>query len=225
MSGCSAVAEAAIITAIFDGYDEPKPAIPQQGIDAEWILVTNDPAIPDGHLGWRVIRAPQPGVPPFRAAKHPKFRPWEYTDAPASIWIDGSCRVRSATFAAEVLAYADPLAQFASPDRDCVYDEAACALTIPKYAAEPITEQAACYRAAGHPEHWGMWVATVIARRHTDQVKALGEAWTAEVGKWSFEDQISQPVILRNLGLIPATLPGYYRLNRWLDVVASGKHW
>jgi len=225
MCGCSRVADAAILTAIYDGYDIPKAAVPQQGIDAEWVLVTDDPSIPDGWLGWRVIYAPQPGIAPIRAAKHPKFCPWEYTDAPVSVWIDGSCQVRSATFAADVLAYADPLAQFVSPDRDCIYDEAAVSLTIPKYAGEPIAEQAGCYRAAGHPEHWGMWVATVIARRHTDQVEALGEAWTAEVEKWSFEDQISQPVVLRNLGLTPATIPGYYRVNQWFELVASGKHW
>jgi Protein of unknown function (DUF616) len=219
------VPDAAIISAVYGGYDVVKPAIPQQGIDAEWVLVTDDPSIPDGHLGWRVICDPRPGVAPIRAAKHPKFRPWEYTDAPMSVWIDGSCRVRSATFAADVLAYAHPLAQFVSPDRDCIYDEAAVSLTIPKYDGEPVTEQAECYRAAGHPEHWGMWCATVIARRHTDVVKALGEAWTAEVEHWSCEDQISQPWVLRNLGLTPATLPGYYRLNQWLTIEASGRHW
>ena len=49
-------------------------------------------------------------------------------------------------------------------------------------------------------------------------------AWNAEVDAWSFEDQISQPYVLRNLGLRPAVLPGYYRDNQWLRVEASGKH-
>jgi hypothetical protein len=218
------MSDVAVISAVYGQYDAIKPAVPQEGTDAEWVLVTDDPGIPDGHLGWRVVHQPRPGLHPNRAAKHPKFRPWEYTDAPASIWVDGSCRVRSATFAADVLAYAHPLAQFVSPDRDCIYDEAAESLTVPKYGPEPIAEQAACYRAAGHPEHWGLWCTTVMARRHTDLVKALGEAWTAEVEAWSFQDQVSQPWILRNLGLRPATIPGYYRVNRWLDVVASGKH-
>ena len=216
--------DAAIVTGIFGGYDDLKPALPQEGLDVEWVLVTDNPSIPDGHLGWRVVYEPRPGVLPVRAAKHPKFRPWEYTDAPASVWVDGSIRVLSSRFAAEALAYADPIAQFGHPDRDCIYAEAEVAASLPRYAGERILEQAAAYREAGHPEHWGLWAATVIARQHTPEVKALGEAWTAEVDRWSCEDQVSQPVILRNLGLRPAILPGYYRFNNWLRLEASGKH-
>lgn len=216
--------DAAILTAIYGGYDDLKPALPQEGMDVEWVLVTDDPGILDGHLGWRVVHERRPGMHPNRAAKHPKFRPWEYTDAPASVWVDGSCRVFAPWFAAQALSYADPIAQFAHPDRDCIYDEAREALTVAKYAGEPVSEQAACYMAAGHPEHWGLWAATVIARQHTPAVRSLGEAWTAHVDQWSFEDQISQPFVLRNLGLCPAVLPGYYRDNGWLRVEASGKH-
>ena len=217
--------DAAIITAVYGGYDDLKPACPQQGPDTEWVLVTDDAAIPDGHLGWRVICEPRPGMHPCRAAKHPKFRPWEYTTAPASAWIDGSVRVTSPFFAAQALALAAPLAQFAHPDRDCIYDEAAESARIGKYAAEPVGAQAACYRAAGHPEHWGLWATTIIARRHTPQVRELGERWTAEMGAWSFQDQVSQPFVLRSLGLRPAVLPGYYRDNGWLHLEGSGKHW
>lgn len=218
------MADAAIISANYGRYDTLKATLPQDGIDVDWVLVTDDLGIPDGHLGWRVIHQPMPGVPPVRAAKHPKFRPWEYTDAPASIWVDGSVRVISPYFAAEALAFADPIAQFDHPDRDCIYTEAEVAAALPRYAGEPVLEQAETYRQAGHPEHWGLWAATVIARRHTDGVRALGEAWTAEVDRWSYEDQVSQPVILRNLGLRPAVLPGYYRGNQWLRLEASGKH-
>lgn len=218
------MAEAAIVTANYGRYDEVKPALPQEGIDVEWVLVTDDPGVPDGHLGWRVVYQPVPGVHPNRAAKHPKFRPWEYTDAPASIWVDGSVRVHAPWFAAQALAYADPIAQFAHPDRDCIYDEANEALTVAKYDPEPIAEQAMAYHVTGHPEHWGLWATTVIARQHTAEVRDLGNWWTAEVEAWSFEDQISQPFALRSLDLRPALLPGYYRDNGWLRVEASGKH-
>lgn len=218
------MADAAIITANYGAYDLLKPVLHQEGLDCEWVLVTDDESSPGALLGWRVVHEPQPGVPPVRAAKHPKFRPWEYTDAPASVWIDGSIRVTSPRFAAAALAFADPVAQFGHPDRDCIYTEAEVAGALPRYAGEPIAGQAAAYREAGHPEHWGLWAATVIARRHTEGVRALGEAWTAEVDRWSCEDQISQPVILRNLGLRPAVLPGYYRANQWLVLEASGKH-
>ena len=216
--------DAAILTAIFGAYDLLKPACPQDGIDAEWVLVTDDESIPDGHLGWRVIYEPRPGVPPVRAAKAPKVRPWEYTDAPASVWIDGSARVHSRRFAAEALAYADPIAQFDHPDRDCIYTEARVSAALPRYAGEPVMEQAGAYREAGHPERWGLWAATIIARHHTPEVKALGAGWATEIGEWSVQDQISQPFVLRNLGLRPSLLPGYYRANQWLGLEASGKH-
>jgi TOD1/MUCI70, glycosyltransferase-like domain len=219
------VPDAAIITAIVDGYDDLKPVCPQEGLDCEWVLVTDNPAIGDSHDGWRVVHESRPGASPVRAAKHPKFRPWEYTQAPASVWIDGSIRVTSPRFATEALALADPIAQFDHPDRDCIYQEAQVAAALPRYAAEPILQQAAAYGATGHPAHWGLWAATVIARRHTDLVKALGWWWTAEVERWSCEDQVSQPYVLRNLGLRPAILPGYYRHNQWLTLEPSGKHW
>lgn len=216
--------DAAILSAIYGGYDDLKPACPQEGLDCEWVLVTDNPATPDGHLGWRVVYEPRPGLSPVRAAKHPKFRPWEYTDAPVSVWVDGSARVHSPRFAAEALVLAGPIAQFDHPDRDCIYTEAAAAATLPRYAGEPIMAQAAAYREAGHPAGWGLWAATIIARQHTGLVKALGHAWTAHVDAWSCEDQISQPFILRNLGLRPAVLPGYYRDNQWLRLEASAKH-
>jgi hypothetical protein len=219
------VPDAAILTAVYGQYDAVKAACPQQGLDAEWVLVTDDPTIPDGHLGWRVVLQPRSGIPPVRAAKHPKLRPWEYTSAPASVWVDGSVTVTSPSFAADALALADPIAQFAHPDRDCIYDEAAVSATIPRYASEPVLAQAEHYRHRGHPEHWGLWAATVIARRHTPPVLRLGTWWTFEVGSWSFQDQISQPFVLRQLSLRPAVLPGHYRANQWLAVSGSGKHW
>lgn len=217
--------DAAIITAVYGAYDVIKPVCPQDGTDCEHILVTDDETLGEDHLGWRVVLRPRPGVSPMRAAKCPKLCPWEYTAAPASVWVDGSVIVTSPRFAGQVLDAAAPLAQFAHPDRDCIYEEAVTSSAIAKYAGEPVMAQARHYRLQGHPEHWGLWAATVIARHHTPQVRDLGEQWTAEVGAWSFQDQVSQPYVLRNLGLRPAVLPGCYRDNCWLRLEGSGKHW
>jgi TOD1/MUCI70, glycosyltransferase-like domain len=218
------VADAAIITAVYGGYDDIKPVLPQDGLDCEHVLVTDDPDIPDGYLGWLVAREARPGVPPVRAAKRPKFRPWEYTAAPASVWVDGSVRVTSPSFAAEALAAACPLAQFGHPDRDCIYAEAAVSAALPRYSGEPVLAQAEHYRSGGHPERWGLWAATVIARQHVREVILMGGWWARETERWSYQDQVSEPWILRNLGLRPAVLPGYYRDNQWLRLEASGKH-
>lgn len=220
------MADVAIITAITDGYDTLKPVLPQTGVDVEWICVTDGEPLPDADAaaGWTMICQPRHGRHANREAKRPKLRPWEYTSAPTSIWVDASFRVVSDRFAADVLAYADPIAQFAHPWRDCLYEEAAHSALLPKYVGEPIIEQGAHYRVSGHPEHWGLWAAGVIARRHTREVRALGDAWGREINAWSFQDQISEPYALRAVGLRPASLPGSHMANGWLKYEGSGRH-
>lgn len=220
------MADVAIITAITDGYDLLKPVLPQRGLDVDWVCFTDGEPLPDADAmrGWTVICQPRHGRPANREAKRPKLWPWEYTDAPASIWIDASFRVVSDWFAADALAYADPIAQFAHPWRNCLYEEAAASAVLPKYRGEPLFEQAAHYRARGHPEGWGLWAAGVIVRRHTDAVRQLGEAWAHEVAAWSFQDQVSQPYALRTVGLRPALLPGSHFANPWLNYEGSGRH-
>jgi hypothetical protein len=218
--------DVAIITAITDGYDTLKPVLPQTGCDVEWICFTDDETLPDADAatGWTMICEPRHGRHPSREAKRPKLRPWKYTAAPASIWVDASFRVASDRFAAEALAMADPIAQFVHPWRDCLYEESAASALLPKYRGEPVIEQARTYKTRGHPEHWGLWAAGVIARRHTPRVRALGEAWAAEIGAWSFQDQVSQPYALRAVGLRPAALPGTHLANGWLKYEGSGRH-
>jgi hypothetical protein len=214
---------AAILTSIYGQYDSLKPAMPQIGAEVEWIVVTDDPDLDPG-LGWRVVVEPRPDLHPNRAAKAPKMLPWRYTDAPCSVWVDASFLVTSPTFVADVLALADPLAQFVHPWRDCVYAEAAASVGLPKYDGEPVLEQTAASYRAGHPPHFGLWATGVIARRHTPQVVQLGHRWLQECHRWSFQDQLSEPVVLREVGLRPASLPGTHLDNAWLAYQGSVRH-
>jgi hypothetical protein len=214
--------DAAVITAVYDDYDEVKPALPQLGLDVEWILVTDDPGMEA--FGWNVVVEPLPGVHPNRAAKGPKFHPQQYTDAPASVWVDASFRVRSRTFVADVLGYARPLAQFVHPWRQCIYEEVLASAGLPKYAGEPMEAQVEYYRSLGHPEYWGLWATGVIARRHTPEMIRMGAWWDLEVNDWSFQDQLSQPHVLRGAGLRPAGLPGTHFSNPWLSYEGSVRH-
>ena len=221
------MSQVAILTAIYDGYDSLKPVLPQAGVDVEWIVVTD--TVPDAvaAAGWTVVHEPRPGEHPNRAAKHPKYRPWEYTDADVSLWVDASFRVVSAQFAIEATARLtdeEPIGQFVHPWRDCLFAEATESARLPKYEGEPSLEQAAAYRAAGHPEHWGLWATGVMARRHTPAVRELGERWSEETDRWSFQDQISQPFVLREVGLRPWALPGSHLATRWLAYEGSARH-
>lgn len=222
---------AAVITAIFGGYERLKPVC-EQDIDVEWILVTDDAALASGmddRYGWTVVYEDRHGEHPNRAAKPAKIRPWRYTTAPCSVWIDGSFQVRSSTFVRDVLAVADPVAQFGHPWRDCIYEEADETLAIhhkAKYGCERVNVEAqtARYRELGHPEHWGLWAAGVIARHHTRDVRHMGDLWQAEIDRWSFQDQISEPVALRHAGLRPSLLDGTHLANGWLQFAPSDLH-
>ena len=214
---------ATVLSCIMGGYDTPKPPA-RQTVDTEFLMVTDDPAL--DAPGWEVFYEPtRPGMHPNRQAKYPKMTPWCYTDAPASVWVDASFQVISPTFVAEALDYAHPLAQFEHPWRSCLFEEAVASAPIPKYAGEPIVDQAAYYRTLGHPEGWGLYATGVIARRHDDpRVKRLGERWLHECHRWSFQDQVSEPFVLREVGLRPASLPGTHLANAWLSYQGSANH-
>jgi hypothetical protein len=213
-----------MITAIYDGYDDLKPPVPQQNVDADWVVVTDDPSVADDVPGWRVVHVPRPGVSSFRAAKAPKYRPWDYTSSPASVWIDGSVSITSPSLAEEFLAAADPVASFAHPQRDCVYEECIVSLPMSRYAGEPLVAQAEHYHQAAHPAHWGLWETTVVARHHTPEVIQLGDAWAAEMDAWSSQDQMSFPFVLRNLGMRAAVMPGAGRGSPWHCWGGSWRH-
>lgn len=217
-------ADVVIISAVYDQYDTVKPVLAQAGLEVEWILVTD--TVPDAGAaaGWTVVHDPHPDLPPVRAAKAPKFEPWKYTDAPASIWVDASFRVTSPDFAAEVIALAKPIAQFVHPWRDCLYAEAVEIAALGMDPDGAAAWQTARYREAGHPEHWGLWASGVIARRHTAAVKRMGAAWAREVSAGSARDQVSQAHVLREARLRPASLPGTHLANTWLKYEGSGRH-
>lgn len=216
--------KAALITAVYDSYDTLKPICPQEGVDVEWICVTDRVPEANDARGWTIVHDPRPGLHPNRAAKEPKLHPWKYTEADQSVWLDASFRVVSSTFVSEALSLADPIAQFVHPWRDCVYDEAAASHGLPKYDGEDFSSQVLEYVGRGHPENWGLWATGVIARKHTDQTKKFGSMWDTEIRKYTFQDQVSEPVALRESGLRPTGFPGMHLVNGWLSYEGSERH-
>ena len=190
----------AAICAIYGGYDLIPPV--PDGFD-DCVLVTDAPV----RTGWRNVVVPS-GERPILAAKLPKFLPDDFTDCEASVWMDGSAHIRDGRFAALVrqILVEDELVLWEHPeDRDCLYQEAAHCYSWSRYAGEPLREQVAAYREAGMPEHFGLWAAGCIARRHTPAMRALGEAWLEENRRWSIQDQISLPYLLWRSGIRPGS--------------------
>jgi hypothetical protein len=230
------MADVAIISANYGNYDQVKTPLKQAGINAEWVMVTDNrdlaseqdflkdnPWATYGEENWRVVYCENNDIP-MRAAKFPKLYPWKFTDAPMSIWIDGSCQVISPMFAAEALDYVQgttAIAQFRH-GRQCIYDEEFASAPMEKYKDEPMRAQVDYYRSLGHPEQWGLWPTTVIARRHTAEMRMLSSSWEFEMERWSFQDQLSQPYCLRNLNIRPVEFPEAIYRNGWLTVRDHG---
>jgi TOD1/MUCI70, glycosyltransferase-like domain len=210
---------AAILTAVYDGYDSLKP-LPVQDVPHEAICVTDDPNL---HAeGWTIVYEPRSDVHPNRAAKTAKMCPWRYTDADLTVWVDAMFEIKAWSLLSDVAGYT--FGQWIHPDRQCIYEEATVSATMSKYAGEPVAEQAAHYRTLGHPAQWGLWAAGFIVRQRTPEIEAFGEAWLAEVYRWSFQDQISEAPMLRQYGLRPEVIPGAYHQNPWMLYAASPRH-
>lgn len=204
----------AAVCAIYGGYDLIPPV--PEGVD-DAVLITDVPV----RSGWRNVVEPSAAHPRL-AAKRPKARPDLYTDCDASLWMDGSIHVRDGAFIAHVrtLLGEHELVLTEHPEeRDCLFQEAQHCGDWPKYRDEPLPAQVAAYRAAGMPEQFGLWAAGTIARRHSDRMGAFGDAWLAEMERWSIQDQVSLPYLLWRDRLEFSTFGLDQLDNRYFDLL------
>lgn len=136
------------------------------------------------------------------AAKWWKARPdLACPDAEVTVWLDGSFDVLVPDLAQRCLAAlgeADAIF-IRHPWRDCIYDEAEVSLHLAKYDGQPLLDQACAYRRAGHPEHWGLMHAGMLVRRASPAMDAVNRAWWDEIVRWSLQDQLSLPPLLRTM--------------------------
>lgn len=205
----------AIISSVYGGYDTPEHVA--QTTDVDHIMVTDGQTpVPDG---WRTVIEQRPHMHPRLAAKHAKCLPFEYTDAEITIWVDASFTLAPAfaAWASAQLGAAD-IAQIVHPNRDSIIDEAEVSAGMTKYSAQPVREQASHYVTGGHPADWGLWATGLIVRRNTVANRTLGLRWLAEQIRWTYQDQISQPVVLRQVGIRPTPIDGPLRGSRYFGM-------
>jgi glycosyltransferase involved in cell wall biosynthesis len=224
-----ASARTVVVTACYGGVDTVLRRQAPQDIPVDWICFT-DQADLSAPAPWRVVHSPARFDHPCLAAKVHKATP--SVDATDVVWIDASMEVTSRTFVRQALAARhDGIAVFAHPRRQCIYREAAASLGSEgqggKYAAEPLLDQVAAYRAEGHPEQAGLYACGVVAWDLANPIAVeLGRLWLAECERWSWQDQLSFPVVCRRLGVTPGVFPirqiersgRGYLANRWLRI-------
>ena len=208
----------ALVSAIYGGYDHPKPLPEGHGFD-DAVLVTDRPTEADG---WRVVVEPST-LHPRLAAKRAKCQPWLYVDADASAWIDGSYQLVANDFREAVdrhLALND-LVVFTHPEnRAGPWAEAHFCHSWAKYRDWPLIAQVEHYRAEGLPGDAGLWALGCIARRHTPEQMRLGADWLAEQMRWGIQDQVSFPYLLWRDGITPGLWDCSQWGNPWLQWIA-----
>jgi Protein of unknown function (DUF616) len=203
-----------IVTALYGGGDVIRPQA-EQDTACRWLCHTDDPKLEVPEPWEKVVQAPQFKNPRL-AAKVPKMLPEAYP----WIWIDANIEITSRSFARQALVcVSDGMALYRHPRRDCIYTEAEASVGAEsqggKYDGQPIAEQVASYLASGHPEHGGLYACGTIAYDGIDP--RFGPYWLAECARWSIQDQLSLPVVLRRLGIRPGVFPHRQITRRKLE--------
>jgi hypothetical protein len=157
-------------------------------------------------------------VKPVMNAKIYKILSHQFIDADISIWVDGNIKllIPKEQLVKEWLGDAD-MAVWKHFGRDCIYEEAAAAkgLFEENVVKEDIDKQIEHYRKIGFPQHAGMGECNVIIRRHTPEVIAFNNAWWSEICRWSQRDQLSFPVVLKDLKV--NFIEGNVRNHQWFE--------
>lgn len=187
-----------VMRSVYGGYDNPAP-IPHQTLEFDEIVVTE-------------ATSPREHMHPRLAAKHAKCCPWDYTDAEMIVWLDGSFEVLLPGWLEFLRDQSEGhlISQYTHPVRDDILIEADVSATMLKYEGQPVHDQANNYLSLGHPRHWGMWSTGIAVYRMYDRplLEAFGDHWLAEQVRWTYQDQISQPHVLRLHGLRPHPIEG-----------------
>jgi hypothetical protein len=195
---------------------------PEQTVDAEWILVTDQHVESDL---WRVVYEPRPELGSRMAAKHAKFRPDLYTDASTVVWVDAACRFADEHGLKRLVEWSGDalIAQWRHPHRACLYAEADASTGVWKYQHQNLAGQVDAYRAAGMPTGWGLWATGVIVRN--SPLPEFGALWLNEQFRWSDQDQVSEPYALWRSNLRPSELPHHVFNNPALAWDYAGRRW
>lgn len=198
-----------VYTACFGGFDSFQPQAPQD-IAVDWYAFTDnqDAEVPEP---WKAIVVPGKYDVPRMSAKWYKLQPHrieEFTGTRDVVWIDANMQITEPSFAAGALASRrNGFAAWRHPERDCIYEEAVVSVRLSKYTRRVI-HQVEHYRAEGHPQHGGLFACGTLAWDTSQRrVNQLGDAWLAECEAWTYQDQLSLPVVCRRMNFQPGVFP------------------
>lgn len=213
----------AVVTSVYGGYDTDLPDIANQDLPVHGVFVTDSTTPRPDDAAWTRVLEPRDHLHPRYAAKVAKCRPDLYVpDADVIVWLDGACRLLrpdALTWVVDGTA-GHPLSQFVHPDRQRISDEADASGWMLKYQGQPVHEQVAHYL-KDHRDDYGLWATGCIVYRPLlfpvrVTLPVFGDAWLTEQARWTYQDQLSEPVVLADLGLRPHPIPGDLRSNGYM---------
>lgn len=210
----------AVYTTLFGDYDTLK-SVPMQEVNADYFVVSD---AQQNQEGWKTIipNFPRKDLGARMRAKFFKLFPWELTELSKydiTIYIDASIQVTSANFIATcVKNLTNDFLLFRHPQRNCIYQEGIASKELRKYQHEPIDEQLNYYRSF-HPANAGLYACGVMIRRHTDVIKKIMGDWWFEQLKFSFQDQLSLPIVLKANNYVPTVFEENQYKNSFFRVL------
>lgn len=226
----------AIYTAIYGKYD-PLRVHPEIS-GADFHCFTDDPALLS-RRDWIVHLTPS-DLTPRLAAKRPKAI--GHLEAPldrydVTLWVDANCEFTSDRFVDEALSDlgSDGIALYRNPDLDCIYAQViSCIRGLPPEASPALLRQAARYYAEGHPEGWGSWACSTMARRRSAKLDQAMRDWWDAIASWSLDgkplpfglprDQVDLPPVLRKHGIRPREWAHAQHESPWWRRRSHGMH-
>lgn len=226
----------AIVSAIYGGYDKPKP-LPELIADdvryrAYLFTDSEDVAREASDLGWIGVLDENPGwfdVGDYRMSSMLKakfikthmhmFTP---TGTDVLIWLDGSMTITNPNFVNDVILSFGTVEQAFDilftphPLRTCIYPEAQVTKALARYADVDPIAQVEYYRSIGHPVNWGLFASGCFAILNNAITQEWGGHWWNECFSRTYQDQLSLPVITRIM---------QERGLRWNSSLPWGKWW
>lgn len=224
----------AIVTAIYGEYEYPKPLPPElRDIDVVAYIYSDSERVCHEavELGYFAILDEMEDIStPMLKAKYWKTHPT--SAAPfrdASIWLDGSMiiTVPGNVFVDNCLkALGDDDISFTPhPLRNCIHPEASVTAALARYAdCDPIAQVSFYRDVVGHPVNGGLMASGAFTIRHTDETEHWGKLWWDECNNWTYQDQLSLPVITRLM-----TMEGKLKWNmnmpwaQWWGIAEHGR--
>ena len=200
-----------IYTVVVGGYDDVKPLPDFPGWD--FILLTDrKPSLWKrifGRSSWQVRLFDNPGFDLTRFSRLPKLKPHLFlSEYDYSVYVDGNAALdRDPLGLLDTLDWPD-FAVADHPFRDNLYDEFRECSSLGYDDVAVFARQEAKYRSAGLSDPAPLYENNLILRRHNKEaVKAIGDAWFAELCEESKRDQLSLPYVCWRDGFSPLTFP------------------